>query len=142
MTNPIDNALVSSHPILLFDGVCNFCDSSANLIIGLDKNARFRFTTLQSDVGQAILGKHQLATNDFDSVVVVHKDKFYLKSDAALKVFEELGGLWSLLSLLKIIPKSIRDSAYDILARNRYNWFGKKDQCMIPTPELKAKFLE
>ena len=127
--------------IILFDGVCNFCDSSVNFIIDRDKKNIFRFAALQSEKGQEILEYFKLPTDDFDSFVFIENDKVFKKSSAALKIANKLGGLWKLFYPLIIIPKFIRDFFYSLIANNRYKLFGRKDVCRIPTPELKQKFL-
>jgi len=125
--------------IVLFDGVCNFCDSSVNFIIEHDKKDYFKFTPLQSEIGQEFVKKFSLS--GIDSVILVEDEKFYTHSTAALKIARQLGGIWSLLYAFIIIPKPIRDFFYKLFAKNRYKFFGKKDECMIPTPEVRAKFL-
>jgi predicted DCC family thiol-disulfide oxidoreductase YuxK len=125
--------------IILFDGVCNFCNNSVNFIIGQDKNNYFKFTPLQSKIGQDFVKKFNL--NDIDSVILVENDKAYTHSTAALKIAKTLGGIWSLAYAFIIVPKFIRDFFYKLFAKNRYKLFGKKDECMIPTPEIRAKFL-
>lgn len=125
--------------IVLFDGVCNFCDGSVNFIIEHDKKDYFKFTPLQSEIGQEFVKKFSLS--GIDSVILVEDEKFYTHSTAALKIARQLGGIWSLLYAFIIIPKPIRDFFYKLFAKNRYKFFGKKDECMIPTPEVRAKFL-
>ncbi len=127
--------------IILFDGVCNFCDSSVNFIIDRDKKNIFKFSALQSEKGQEILEYFKLPKDDFDSFVFIENDKVFKKSSAALKIANKLGGFWKLFYPLIIIPKFIRDFFYSLIANNRYKLFGKKDACRIPTPELKQKFL-
>ena len=129
----------SMSAIILFDGVCNFCNNSVNFIIGQDKNNYFKFTPLESEIGQEFVKKFDL--HDIDSVILVENDKAYTHSTAALKVAKTLGGIWSLAYAFIIIPKFIRDFFYKLFAKNRYKLFGKKDECMIPTPEIRAKFL-
>lgn len=129
--------------IILFDGVCNLCNSFVQFIIKYDKKDVFRFAALQSDTGKEIM---KCIDNDYqntDSVVLYDlKATFYIKSDAALEIFKNLGGLFYFAKFLKIFPKSFRDFVYDFIAKNRYKWLGRTDRCMIPTLELKAKFLE
>lgn len=127
--------------IILFDGVCNLCNSSVNFIIDNDKRNVFKFASLQSETGSELMKKHNLTSKDIDSVILIDADRAYIKSDAALRIAAELGGIYKLISYLRFIPKFIRDFFYDIIAKNRYKWFGKKDTCRIPTPELKSKFL-
>jgi predicted DCC family thiol-disulfide oxidoreductase YuxK len=127
--------------LLLFDGVCNLCNSSVQFILLRDKKDRFRFASLQSDHGQNILKEHHLPTDKFNSLVLVENGKIYQKSTAALRIARKLKGLWPLLFAFIIIPPFIRNFVYDIIAKNRYRWFGKKDECMLPRPEWKQKFL-
>jgi len=127
--------------IVLFDGVCNLCNSSVQFLIRHDKKGVFKFASLQSESGQALLQKFNLPVNNFNSFVFIEGEKPYLRSSAALKVASYLGGFWKVLQILWIFPPFIRDGVYNLIAKNRYKWFGKKTECMIPTPELKAKFL-
>jgi predicted DCC family thiol-disulfide oxidoreductase YuxK len=125
--------------IILFDGVCNFCDGAVNFIIDHDKKNYFKFAPLQSETGQKYVEKFGLSA--IDSVILVENDKFYTHSTAALKVAKHLSGIWSLLYAFIIVPKPLRDFFYKLFAKYRYKLFGKKDECMIPTPEVRAKFL-
>src|SRR5687768_16318256 len=129
------------HSIILFDGICNVCNGAVQFIVKRDKKNHFRFASLQSPEGQKLLAQHELPVNDFNSFVLVENGIVYTRSLAALKIAKYLSGLWSLLYGFIIVPKFIRDSIYDLFAKNRYKWFGKKDSCMIPTPEIMAKFL-
>jgi predicted DCC family thiol-disulfide oxidoreductase YuxK len=128
-------------PILLFDGVCNLCNASVQWVLLRDKKGVFRFAALQSEAGQAILKKHGLDTETFNSVVLADGDRLFTRSDAPLEVAVRLGGAWRLLGVFKIIPRFIRDGIYDWIARNRYRWFGKQEQCMLPRAEWKGRFL-
>lgn len=130
-----------AHKIILFDGVCNLCNSSVVFIIQRDPKDVFRFTALQSEAGQALIKTHGIDTNKVDSIILVDGDKVRIKSSAALTIARHLKGGYPLLYGFMIIPAFIRNWVYDFIARNRYKWYGKRDQCMIPTPELKAKFL-
>ena len=128
--------------IILFDGVCNLCNGVVQFIIKRDKKDLFRYAALQSDIGNQLVNERAIDTSKVDSIILVEPGMaYYIKSDAALEIFKTFGGLWTLVSVFQWIPKSIRDIVYDFIARNRYKWFGRKDQCMIPTPELQAKFL-
>ncbi len=127
--------------IILFDGVCNFCNNSINFVMDRDTNGAFKFASLQSDIGQELLKQKGLKTSDFDSIVLLKNGTVYQKSDAALEITRELNGLWSWLYIFKIVPRFIRDFFYNIIARNRYRWFGKTEACRLPTPELRARFL-
>ncbi|MEJ7609824.1 MAG: thiol-disulfide oxidoreductase DCC family protein [Ferruginibacter sp.] len=127
--------------IILFDGVCNLCNSAVKFVIKHDRKQKFRFASLQSDTGQRLLKEHNLPANDLNSFVYVKDDKVYTSSTAALKVSKLLTGPVKLLYGFIIVPPFIRNAVYRFIANNRYRWFGKKDSCMIPTPELRARFL-
>lgn len=129
------------HPVILFDGVCNLCNGFVQYVIQRDPEGQFRFAALQSEVGQALLEVVQLSQKDMDTVVLVEDGKGYTHSDVGLRIFRRMKGLWPLLYGLVIIPRAIRNFIYNWIARNRYRWFGQREQCMIPTPELKARFL-
>ncbi|MBA2250217.1 MAG: thiol-disulfide oxidoreductase DCC family protein [Chitinophagaceae bacterium] len=132
---------MNERPVILFDGVCNLCNSAVKFVIARDKKKLFSFASLQSDEGQKRLTEHQLSSMDLDSFVLIENGKAYTRSDGALRVAKKLKGGWPLLYAFIIVPKFIRDGMYNWIARNRYKWFGKQDVCMIPTPELKARFL-
>lgn len=127
--------------IVLFDGVCNFCNSSVNFIIEHDKKGKFKFAPLQSEIGQAYVKKFTLDSPGIDSVILIEDGKAYTHSTAALKIAKGIGGIWSLGYAGIVIPAGIRDIFYKWFARNRYRFFGKKDACMIPTPEVRSRFL-
>jgi len=127
--------------IILFDGVCNLCNSSVLFVIKRDPKDQFRFAALQSEIGEQLITKYQIDTTQTDSIILIENNTAYIKSTAALKVARNLTGGWPLLSAFLIFPAVIRNWGYDFVARNRYKWYGKKDSCMIPTPELKSKFL-
>ncbi|TCP24381.1 putative DCC family thiol-disulfide oxidoreductase YuxK [Tenacibaculum skagerrakense] len=129
--------------IILFDGVCNLCNQTVLRIIKLDKKDTFRFTSLQSETGKEIIDYLKIDTTKVDSIILFEPNQaYYLKSTAALKIFGNFGGIWEVSKFLLFFPSFIRDFVYDIIAKNRYKWFGKKNQCMIPTPELLSKFLD
>ncbi|WP_350285734.1 DUF393 domain-containing protein [uncultured Croceitalea sp.] len=128
--------------IILFDGVCNLCNSSIQFVIKRDKKDVFRYAALQSDIGQQLTAERAIDTTKVDSIILIEPGiAYYTKSDAALEIGSQLKGYRSLSKLLKWIPTPIRNVVYDFVARNRYKWYGKQDACMIPTPELQAKFL-
>jgi len=127
-------------PLILFDGVCNLCNSSVQFVIRHDPRAGFRFAALQSPIGQAILDRYHFSKEKLISVIVVIDGKAYDRSRAALEIARRLDGLWPLMYAFIIIPPFIRNFVYDWVSGNRYKWFGKKDECMIPTPELKSRF--
>ncbi|MFI1743818.1 thiol-disulfide oxidoreductase DCC family protein [Thalassobellus sediminis] len=129
--------------LILFDGVCNLCNSSVQYVIKHDTKNLFLFTALQSDIGQEIIKNHNIDTNKIDSILLYTPKKgIDYKSTAALKTAYQLGFPHNLMSVFFIIPAFIRNWVYDYIAKNRYKWYGKKDACMIPTPELKSRFLE
>ena len=132
---------MKQHPIILFDGICNLCNSAVQFVINHDPNEQFLFASLQSEFGQQLLKEQQLPSQQFDSFILLQNEKVYTRSTAALKVARQIKGAWKSLYIFIIIPKFIRDAVYNWIARNRYKWFGKKDACMIPTPQLKARFL-
>lgn len=142
MTNLKHLNIPKDKQVILFDGVCNLCNSSVLYVIKHDKQSKFMFTALQSEAGQAIIKQYNIDTNKLDSILLYQPNKGILyKSSAALKIGSQLGFPRYLISVFYIVPTFIRNWVYDFIAKNRYKWFGKKDSCMIPTPELQAKFL-
>lgn len=136
------NELPQDKKIILFDGVCNLCNSSVQYVLKRDKNDTFRFVALQSELGQKILKHIGINDKNIDSIVLYEPGKaYYYKSTAALEIAKKLGGLLTYGTIFKIIPARLRDVAYDYIAKNRYKWYGKQESCMIPTPELQSKFL-
>jgi predicted DCC family thiol-disulfide oxidoreductase YuxK len=131
----------SEAPIVLFDGICNFCNGMVNFLIKQDKKKIFRFAALQSGAAQNLLAQYNLAKTDFDSFLLLDKGKVYKYSTAALRLGNRLPWYWKWTQLFWIIPEFIRDGVYRFIAKNRYNWFGKKEACMIPTPEMQSRFL-
>lgn len=127
--------------IILFDGVCNLCNSSVNFIIDRDKSNQFKFASLQSEAGKSFLRSFNIENVKLETLFFLYGNKCYDQSTAVLKVVKYFPGLWKLFYIFIIIPKPLRDFFYKIIAKNRYKWFGKKDSCRVPTPELKEKFL-
>lgn len=128
--------------IILFDGVCNLCDATVQFLIKHDKKDIFRFVALQSALGQEITQYIGVDTSKTDSIILYEPGKaYYYKAQAALEIASEIGGFYSLLSVFKVLPNGFNNAVYDYVARNRYKWYGKKDACMLPTAETKAKFL-
>ncbi|WP_066398252.1 thiol-disulfide oxidoreductase DCC family protein [Neobacillus mesonae] len=127
--------------IILFDGVCNFCNSSVQFIIKRDPKGHFKFASLQGEIGQQLLNQHGL-NSKMDSFVLIEDDNIFFESTAALRVCRKLKGGWKLLAGLFIVPSPLRNSIYKIIAKNRYKWFGKKDSCMLPRPEWRNRFLD
>lgn len=128
--------------VIFFDGVCNLCNRSVQFVIKRDRAKKFRFASLQGKTAALVLKELNIAPADSDSFILLDEKKVYTRSTAALRVLRELGGLWKLLYVFIIVPPFIRDGIYNFIARNRYKWFGKREECMIPTPELKERFLE
>lgn len=127
--------------IVLFDGECNFCDTSVQFIIKRDPAAHFLFSSLQGEMGQKLIKAYKVPEN-IDSLVLIENGKAYTKSSAALHIAKKLDGLWHLLFLFIFVPRKIRDYFYDYFARNRYQWFGKKDDvCELPPPEVRKRFI-
>ncbi len=128
------------NPVILFDGVCNFCNGAVNFIIRHDSEKKFKFAPLQSEIGEEMKAKYNIG-NDIDSIILVENDKAYLHSTAGLLVAKGLGGIWSLGYVFIIVPVFIRDWAYKLFAKNRYRLFGRQDACMLPTPDVRERFL-
>jgi predicted DCC family thiol-disulfide oxidoreductase YuxK len=127
--------------IILFDGVCNFCDRSVQFVLRRDKKAYFNFASLQSEIGQNLLEKYKIPKDKFESLVLIENDKAYLFSTGALRIARKLNGAWPILYGFIIIPSFIRNFFYKLIANNRYRLFGKKEECMIPSPEWRSRFL-
>ncbi len=128
--------------IILFDGVCNLCNQSVQLIIKNDKNDAFRFVALQSPLGNEIIKKIGLNIKQTDTIVLYEPGvAYYIKAQAAFKIARELGGFYRLISIMQYLPANLTNFFYDYIAKNRYKWYGKRDSCMIPTPEIVNKFL-
>lgn len=128
--------------LILFDGVCNLCNDSVLKVIKYDKKNSFVFTALQSETGKKVTNYLNIDITKIDSIILYEPGISYdIKSTAALKVMKHFGGIWQITQIGLIFPEYLRNHIYDFIAKNRYRWFGKKESCMIPTPELKAKFL-
>jgi predicted DCC family thiol-disulfide oxidoreductase YuxK len=132
----------AEHPVVLFDGVCKFCNAGVNFLLDHDRRGRLRFAPLQSRAGQALLEKFRLPTTDFDTFVLVEGDRCWTRSTAALRLTAYLDAPWPALFPLLLVPPFLRDWAYDLVARHRYRWFGKLDACRVPTPEVRERFLD
>lgn len=128
--------------VILFDGVCNLCNGFVQFIIKQDKKDKFNFAPLKSKYAQNVLNFHNLSHSQLQSIILIVDQKIYIKSNAALQIAKQLGGLWYVFSFLKIIPLQFRDLIYDFVAKNRYKWFGKKHNCMLPFVQHQGKFLE
>ena len=132
--------MTTNKPIIFFDGICNLCNASVQFVIKRDKKKQFLFASLQSDVAKNILLQKKYEIN-LNTIVLLKKDHIYKKSDAALMILKELGFPYNLFYGFKIIPKFIRDFVYDVIAKYRYQWFGKRATCMVPTKEIKERFI-
>jgi len=128
--------------VILFDGVCNLCSGFVQFVIPRDTEGKYRFASLQSDVGRALLAEHDLPTDELESVVLIEDGESYEKSSAIIQIATGLGGLYRILSPFRYVPRSIRDRVYDFVAEHRYRWFGKKDRCMMPSGDVESRFLE
>ncbi|MGG2112227.1 thiol-disulfide oxidoreductase DCC family protein [Lysinibacillus pakistanensis] len=126
--------------IILFDGVCNFCDSSVQFVIKHDQAAYFQFASVQSDIGQALLAKYNVSEN-VDSVILIEHGKAYAESTAALRISRKLDGFWPICYLFTLVPPFLRNSVYRVVAKNRYRLFGQKKMCLLPTPSQQKRFL-
>ena len=127
--------------IIIFDGVCNFCNKSVNFIIKRDSNAKFLFSPSQNTQAKKLLKKYQLSDEMLDSLILIKNDKCYLQSDAIFEIIKDLSGLWYLFGVFKIIPKKLNDKLYNFISQNRYKFFGKNNSCMIPKDEIKNRFI-
>jgi predicted DCC family thiol-disulfide oxidoreductase YuxK len=132
---------MESPAIILFDGVCNFCNGAVKFVLLRDKKNAIKFAALQSEIGQALLKQHGISADRFDSFVFLEQGRLYTRSSAALRVCKYLRGLWPLLYGFIIVPAFARDAMYDWIAKNRYRWFGKQDKCMVPSPGTRERFL-
>lgn len=129
--------------IILFDGFCTLCSKAVQWIIQRDTKDVFRYAALQSEAGKQRMVERGITPATIDSILLIEPGvAYFTQSDAALRIAQELGGLWKVLALFRCIPKPIRDTMYNSIAKNRYKWFGKEDACMRPTPDVQAKFLK
>lgn len=127
--------------IVLFDGICNFCNGSVNFIIERDPEAYFKFAPLQSEIGEKLSSEYGINKAETDSIILIEDGKAHTHSDAALRITRKLSGAWSWLYGFRFVPAFIRDFAYKLFAKNRYRMFGKQEACMLPTPDIRARFL-
>ena len=134
--------MAMDHPLVLYDGSCNFCDSTVNFIISRDPEGRFHFASLQGQIARDILRQNHLPEEQLDSIILVEGGQLYARSTAVLRTIRQLRGLWPLLSIFLLVPAFIRDLVYGIIARNRYRWFGRRDVCRIPDAQVRARFLD
>jgi len=132
---------VLQQPVILFDGVCNFCNSSVNFIIKRNREKDIRFAALQSEAGKRLLNEYRLPAGEMESIVFIENGNAYQRSSAALRICRRLSGAWPLCYGFILVPRFIRDAVYNWIAANRYKWFGVQEQCMIPTPEVRERFI-
>lgn len=134
--------MIQQPAVILFDGVCNLCNSFVQFIINHDSGERFRFTSLQSEAGQKLLAQYSTTVAATpETVILVEQDQLFTHSTAVLRILRGLGGAWQLLYVAMILPRALRDALYRFVARHRYQWFGQQESCMLPTPELAQRFL-
>ena len=140
--------MIENHSIILFDGICNFCNSTVNFILKRDKTNLFKFSPLQSESGQRFLTETGLkeyfsAKNKINSetIILIEGQKFYSQSTAVLRILKKLGGGWKIFYIFIIIPPPLRNFFYNLISKNRYKWFGKRDKCMVPTENERCKFI-
>jgi len=131
-----------SHRVILFDGVCNLCNGAVQFVIKHDRKKKFKFASLQSKHAQKLLKSLGKNTTSMQTIMLVDNNRIFEKSNAVLQIARHLSGLWPLLYGFKIVPKIIRDAAYTLVAKNRYYLFGKRESCMLPSPELKGRFID
>lgn len=127
--------------IILFDGICNLCNNAVKFVLKRDRNSVFKFASLQSDVAIKLLRNTKVPDIDSGTFVLIENGAIYTRSTAALKVCKHLSGVWPILTVFWIVPRFLRDWVYNLISNNRYLWFGKRDTCMIPSPEVENKFL-
>ena len=132
---------IDTRHIVVFDGVCNFCNGAVNFIIKRDPGGIFAFTPMQSELAQALTERFNVPNVGVDTFLLIKNDRCYVFSDAALEIAKDLTGLWFLFNVLKIVPRPIRDAAYKLFARNRYKLFGRTDSCMAPSADVRARFV-
>ncbi|PZP52304.1 MAG: thiol-disulfide oxidoreductase [Pseudopedobacter saltans] len=130
-----------NYNIVLFDGICNLCNGAVQFILKRDKHKKFHFASLQSDTGSRMLSSFGLTDYNLQSIALISNNRIYTKSDAALLIAKDLGGIYIIISSLRVLPRFLRDKVYDFIAKNRYKWFGKREECWMPTQELKNRFL-
>ena len=129
-------------PVILFDGECNLCSAWVRFIIKRDPAGRLRFASLQSPAAEILLRRHCILPGAMGTIVLVDGDRCFTRSDALIEITRELSAPWPLFTILKLVPRFLRDACYDLLARNRYRWFGKLASCMVPTAEIRSRFLD
>ncbi|HSY61171.1 MAG TPA: thiol-disulfide oxidoreductase DCC family protein [Cytophaga sp.] len=141
MVADLNSEIKPGQSLVLFDGICHFCNNSVNFIIDCDPEKKFVFAPLQSELAKKLLEQFGEETIKIDTIILIQHNKLYKRSRAALEIVKQLNGLWSLCYVFIIIPGFIRDIVYNIIAKNRYKWFGQMEVCRIPTPEMRERFL-
>jgi predicted DCC family thiol-disulfide oxidoreductase YuxK len=131
-----------SKNIILFDGVCNLCNGFVNFVVKRDRKGVFVFASLQSETAKKLMEQFNLSPTDFDSIILIKESSYYIKSEAALKIAKELSCVWPFFYIFIILPQGWRDKIYDFIVKNRYRWFGQLEQCMIPSDDLRGRFLD
>lgn len=132
---------MDNRTIVIFDGVCVFCNSAVSFIINRDPGIIFTFSPMQSEVAQSLIEKHHVSEESLNSLMLIKNGRCYLRTDAIMEIAKDLSGFWYLLSIFKIIPRSIRDLLYTLFAKNRYNLFGKRNSCMVPAENVRKRFI-
>jgi predicted DCC family thiol-disulfide oxidoreductase YuxK len=135
-------AVIDHSHLVIFDGVCNLCEATVNFIIDHDPQGTFRFVPSQTPLGKALQDHYGINTTSLDTVVLIRDGRLYTESTAAAEIARDFDGPWRWLAAIRFVPRPLRDWAYRLIARNRYRWFGRKEVCLIPTPALRARFLE
>lgn len=128
--------------LVFFDGVCNLCNGTVQFLLKIDTRRRLQFGSLHGETAKQILPKYQISPDTLNSIVFIHQNKVHTESNAVLEIFRVIGGLWAILYIFIIIPAFIRNALYKLIARYRYEWFGKKKECIIPYPELRNRFID
>lgn len=128
--------------LILYDGVCNLCNHAVQTVLRNDRRKKFRFAALQGEIAKQLLQQYHLPVQKNDSFVLIDNGRVYERSSAALKVAKNLDGLWPLLYIFIIVPSFIRDAVYNLIAKNRYKWFGRNDNCLLPSPDYKERFID
>jgi len=133
---------LAEHPVLLFDGVCNLCNGVVQFLLPRDSAGVLRFASLQSDAGQRLLEAYGVPVDDLETVVLLDGEGYHLRSNAVIRVAEHLGGVYALARGFRLVPRFVRDWLYDVVAEHRYRVFGRREQCMVPSPDVEERFLE
>jgi predicted DCC family thiol-disulfide oxidoreductase YuxK len=142
MSAPSSSSSATASPVLLFDGMCNLCTGAVGFVLAHEAEATLRFAPIQSPAGARLMRDFGFDPADAKTFVLIADRRIYVRSDAAVRLARYLRGMWKLLGLIRVVPRPVRDFVYDLVARNRYRWFGRRDACMVPTRELKARFVE